>query len=461
MPFLSLAPNLATMANIDDPWSGLKGSVDLPPQKIEVKRTFIQIDPKLFDPRQIKSWAAGDTDTSDCPTTAEDSAGDLGSGSEFESVKQSAPTYHSEAAKDTLTTRASTVNWGKTSDGPKLRSNESPPQPTGTRGMPESVASSAFSQRGASRRRRILQKDSRKGEDAARQFLLEGDWPPGTALHLALSGETGSRVVQGALEEASCHVGNIIVNDFVGHVSNISRHPHAVHVLRKIVMHIDEGTAGFVARELRGNGCSLSTRKFACRVVCEMLRQRWRAEASLLLLSEVVASQRALWRMQYATYIFQDILKLGTNALQQQVMSSLLVDFQTAWPEVSRAIRCPRHDGEVHCVFVVAIAVSEFGKHAEPLIAAIIRDADIVRSLVERKYGYVLLKAVLQVQGPLAEDVHRKLLGAWAGFSSEQAASLMERCSVPCARCIEIQASCRNCSRSLAALQSLLEELRA
>lgn len=295
-------------------------------------------------------------------------------------------------------------------------------------------------------------------EEASILFLHEGDWAPGTALRLATAARTGARAVVRALQESSVEVQDRIISDFEGKCLLALKDPHAANVLMHLVSNFEECKVEFVAKELLKANFDVATHQYGSQLICEMLNQRWTGQAAQVLLATVLSRGTELWRAAHANTIIQQVLIEGTEQQKQQVLQSLLADFQKSERKWIRVMTSPKNTGEVQSIFVLTTAVLECDKN-EALTSALVQDADCLRGLLKRKYGPVLLRALLQLEGPLAEEVYTRLLYAYTAVSAEELRSALDRLIRPCTSCEDKKSLCVKCVRSTAATRQLILEL--
>lgn len=264
------------------------------------------------------------------------------------------------------------------------------------------------------------------------------EWKPGTALRLAAESETGSRAVTRALEVSGPDVRWGIASDFAGNVVELASDPNAIHALVSIVKECPEDTAVFVARELAGQGCEAAGHKYACRLICSMVQKRWKSDTFTSLIGEVLDDTERMWQVHYATYVFQELLKHGTPDQRTRILEGLITSL--ARPEVAQAIAQPQ-DAQVQSIFVLVSALTQCMKLATPLAQMLVGNASIVRGLAFRKYGFVLLRALLRYDGPERVQLRVTL----RAIGQDQLLIFRERLQRPCKDCKTESRRCKIC----------------
>lgn len=289
----------------------------------------------------------------------------------------------------------------------------------------------------------------RAGEDAAASLLQEMDWEPGTCRRLART-RSGTRAIDQVLRCSPNAVKLAVAKDFEGSVLDMYTCADGVAILLAIVANTSESVAGFVNDELTCVYPHIATLKHGHTLLREMLRQHWRGPVFLRLIDEVVACGLQLWRVRYATFVFQEVIRCGTTEHKKKVLALLVDDLRQRGSRAVKAIIAPSGHGEVESIFVVADALARCGELADHLALELAGIEQLPQTLVRRRYGNVLVKSALQFDGsPHAVEALRTcMLRALDSTPENEAVDfrmhLLKRCDM-CRKCCALQ--CAACDR--------------
>lgn len=444
------------------------GALPFPPQVVQVKNTFVHLEDFWDEERTLQTWGGpGDKKLrkgTALPTDASDTQ--LAQSRETQDLSRQGQSLSMWSMFRMLTAH---LKFGKAKD-PCANDTVPPETPAATTAAgeataPEVSAAVAIADNNLLAEdapsvpcRQILAsprppKKQRKGGVINKQSSLDrefedGEWTPGTALRLAVDSESGSRAVVAAVSRPD--VQPRIITDFLGHVVETASDPNAIHVLVSIVRESPEESAVFVAKELAGQGCKAASHKYACRLLCWMVQKRWKSDAFLSLIGEVLADSERMWQVHYASYVFQELLKHGTPDQQNRIVAALITSL--ARPEVARAIAQPQDAAEVESIFVLVSALTQCMKLASPLAQMLVGNASLVRELASRKFGFVLLRALLQYDG-----AERAQLGeALRAIGEDQLPILRERIAQPCKSCKSMPRRCQIAADAAAMFEGAL-----
>lgn len=280
-------------------------------------------------------------------------------------------------------------------------------------------------------------------------LLEETEWTSGVAWDIAFGSEEGSLGVQAALKGSRPDVQSRIIGDFIGNVVEAVSSPHAIHVLAFILKNFPEESGIFVAKELAGLGCQAAGHKYACHLLCCMVQESWKEDASTSLIGEVLAeTERMWWHVPYATYVFQELLEHGTSDQQRRIVDGLLDSITQ--PEVVQAITQPNTEAQQASIFVLVKALTKCADLAARLAGILVGNASLVRGLASRKFGCVLLRALLSCDVPV-----RIQLGVALRHGQVNRSDLMANIAQPCKECKDCKNSCSRCPVAADAVERL------
>eukprot|EP01059_Diplonema_ambulator_P035446 TRINITY_DN833_c2_g1_i2.p1 TRINITY_DN833_c2_g1~~TRINITY_DN833_c2_g1_i2.p1 ORF type:complete len:479 (+),score=136.07 TRINITY_DN833_c2_g1_i2:61-1497(+) len=183
----------------------------------------------------------------------------------------------------------------------------------------------------------------------------------------------GCRVVQKALEVTN---GELMIPYFQTHVLDLSSDQHGNHVLQKL-LESTPGLAEFVAKELRGNICTISCQKYGCRVVQRLVSvlventNETNVAVIKSLVDEVVSDLRNLTNDQFGNYVVQAVMKCKQDCGLKPVYLlrgsyGILCRHKHASNVVETAYSVAPHSlrnallAEL-CPFIVQLAADQFG----------------------------------------------------------------------------------------------------
>jgi len=149
-------------------------------------------------------------------------------------------------------------------------------------------------------------------------------WLTKAAKPLSLT-KFGTRIVQKALEVASCSDRDSLVAILEPHVEELCDSPHGNHVLSKIIEVMPSAALSFVVEKIAGKGpVVVAKHRFGCRVL-ERLIEHCDDVMIGAVVEEIVAKSRALCAHDFGNFVIQHLLEHWPSK-RDTILQSMIPD---------------------------------------------------------------------------------------------------------------------------------------
>jgi hypothetical protein len=136
--------------------------------------------------------------------------------------------------------------------------------------------------------------------------------------------KAGCRVVQLALERGRTQDAEMITAELHGHVVDAVVHPHANHVMQKIIEQVSPSSLYFIAKELTGEAKSAVRHKYGCRIFCRLAEFDPNSHCSLALFDEILGSDVVqLCNHDFGHHFVNQIVEHGPLHLRAEIIRAL------------------------------------------------------------------------------------------------------------------------------------------
>jgi len=168
------------------------------------------------------------------------------------------------------------------------------------------------------------------------------------------------------------------LGQFRGHVLEAVQHPHANHVVKRLLDTMPSERVAFVAQELAGHAVWASRHKFGCRAVIRLVRHSkacgWAGDCAKRIMHEVLSSAAELSMDEFGKFVMEEIIENGIPEHREFIVSTLHCDLaRNACHEhasflIQRALRgvggaAVAHELVARAGMVAALARSQFGRY--------------------------------------------------------------------------------------------------
>jgi hypothetical protein len=206
--------------------------------------------------------------------------------------------------------------------------------------------------------------------------------------------KAGCRVLQLALERARTEDAVELTKGLHGHVREAVVHPHANHVLQKMIQQVPPSSLQFIAEELACAAHAVVRHKYGCRILCRLAEFDAHGRGSQALFEEFLASDVIrLCNHDYAHHVVNHIVEYGPPHLRSHIIRALAV-------QGNEAVRCAKQRN--------ASQVLERGlRHGaeddrELLAASLLANPTSFGAMVCHMYGVHVVRALLALPpGPM------------------------------------------------------------
>jgi hypothetical protein len=189
----------------------------------------------------------------------------------------------------------------------------------------------------------------------------------------------GSRIVQTAFDVGSAKDRADMVLQFVGHVAEAAKCPHANFVLQKCIAMMPTDRLQFVIQELQGRAVATAQHRFGCRVM-ERIIEHFPRDQTAQLVEEILSGGPKLIRHTFANFVVQHILEHGSKKQRQQIVELLKSDamlFAKHWV-ANHVMKC----AVVHCD----------PEDREQLMQELSKDEEEFSNLSRHRWGCIVVK---------------------------------------------------------------------
>lgn len=144
----------------------------------------------------------------------------------------------------------------------------------------------------------------------------------GRVLEMSLD-RTGCRVIQAALEAASCSQAAALVHELQGSARRVAKCPYGNYVLQKAVQLLPASAWAFAAVEFYGAAAELARHESGCRVLCRLLEHGASLPPVAQLALEIANASQALRATRFGHHVLQTLLEHGTDAQRREVVATM------------------------------------------------------------------------------------------------------------------------------------------
>lgn len=208
-------------------------------------------------------------------------------------------------------------------------------------------------------------------------------------LELAFFSSTSSRAAQSLLSmsEVSDKQKARLASSLRGHLSHrrcAVDHPHANHVVQKIVEVLPQSRREFIVEELLGYVCKVAKANIGCRTLCRILEHLSSSRTTDMLVAELMVNVEELCRHDFGGYVVRKFLEHGSEFPMQKHQVAVVLSKHAAW-----------YAKQQMSSFVMEAAIEHCEAEDQHLVAAsLLSDRESVK-LSNKKGGFHVLKALL------------------------------------------------------------------
>jgi mRNA-binding protein PUF3 len=139
--------------------------------------------------------------------------------------------------------------------------------------------------------------------------------------------KAGCRVLQLALERARTEDAVELTKGLHGHVREAVVHPHANHVLQKMIQQVPPSSLHFIAEELAGEANAAVRHQYGCRIFCRLAEfdaHGPQGRGTQALFEEILASDVIrVCNHDYAHHVVNQIVEYGPPHLRSHIIRCL------------------------------------------------------------------------------------------------------------------------------------------
>jgi len=162
--------------------------------------------------------------------------------------------------------------------------------------------------------------------------------------------------------------------------------PHANYVIQKVIEQMPVESSGFIAQELFGAGACAARHRYGCRVVCRLIEQCTTAEATKVLIEEVL----------------REVVELSRHTFGRHIVQSVLEHCRDHRRRIARSLRgdMVRNAKNRNASYVIEKALGYCDDEDRRALAGeLLSSPSNVASMAQSQFGFYVLKALLRMPG--------------------------------------------------------------